>query len=85
MEPEFAKGCIIIVDPTGRPTDGAYVLAEIDNEFTFRQLSMTGGSLKLISPNPAYPEIPIESIAAVVKGVVTQRAGKRRHYHKRYA
>ena len=85
MEPEFAKGCIIIVDPTGRATDGAYVLAEIDGRFVFRRLSKTDESYTLTSLNPGYPPIPIESITAAVKGVVTQRAGKRRHYHKRYA
>ena len=85
MEPEFAKGCVIIVDPTGRATHGAYVIAEINAKFTFRQLSNKDNKCVLIPLNPRYPEIPIESITSMVKGVVTQRAGKRRTYHKRYA
>ena len=85
MEPEFAKGCIIIVDPTGRATDGAYVVAEIDETLTFRRLSRRGDSFVLMSLNPRYPEVSIESLTAVIRGVVTQRAGKRRRYHKHYA
>ena len=27
MQPEFRKGCVILVDPTGRVQDGCYVLA----------------------------------------------------------
>lgn len=85
MEPEFANGCIIIVDPTGRATDGAYVLAEVDGMFTFRKLSVSGDSARLTPLNPLYPDILIDAVTPTVKGVVTQRAGKRRHYHKRYA
>lgn len=85
MEPEFNKGCIIIVDPTGRASDGAYVLAEVNGAFVFRQLSTRDGELTLTALNPAYPSLPIDAVEVVVKGVVTQRAGKRRRYHKRYA
>ena len=28
MQPEFRTGCIIVIDPTGRATDGSYVLAD---------------------------------------------------------
>lgn len=83
MEPEFAQGCIIIVDPTGPATHGAYVLAEVAGEFIFRQLSSKGSSLQLVALNSNYPSVSINSITSV-KGVVTQRAGKRRRYHKRY-
>ena len=85
MEPEFNKGCIIIVDPTGRASDGAYVLAEVNDAFVFRQLSISDGELTLTALNAAYPSLPIDAVEVVVKGVVTQRAGKRRRYHKRYA
>lgn len=84
MEPEFAQGCIIIVDPTGPATHGAFVLAEVADEFVFRQLSVNGSSLQLIALNADYPSVCIYSITSSVKGVVTQRAGKRRRYHKRY-
>ena len=85
MEPEFAQGCIIIVDPTGRASEGAFVVAEVNETLTFGQLSLRGDQYLLTPLNPAYPDILIESVATSVKGVVTQRAGKRRRYHKRYA
>ena len=36
MEPEFAAGCVIVVDPTGRVRDGAFVVAECAGELVFR-------------------------------------------------
>jgi SOS-response transcriptional repressor LexA len=83
MPPEFEAGMIIIVDPTGLATDGAYVVAEHDGEYIFRQLAIDGGRYLLRPLNPDYDEMEISSLRAVV-GVVTQRAGTRRKYHKHY-
>lgn len=83
MMPEFEEGMIIIVDPTGLATDGAYVVAEHDGEYIFRQLAIDGGRYLLRPLNPDYDEMEISSLRAVV-GVVTQRAGTRRKYHKHY-
>jgi SOS-response transcriptional repressor LexA len=83
MTPEFEEGMIIIVDPTGLATDGAYVVAEHDGEYIFRQLAIDGGRYLLRPLNPDYDEMEISSLRAVV-GVVTQRAGTRRKYHKHY-
>ena len=84
MEPEFSQGCIIIVDPTGHAADGAFVLAEVDGTYTFRQLREKDNALALVPLNVAYPVLPIPSITPIIKGVVTQRAGTRRDYYKRY-
>ena len=83
MAPEFEEGMIIIVDPTGLATDGAYVVAEHDGEYIFRQLAIDGGRYLLRPLNPEYDALEIASLRAVV-GVVTQRAGTRRKYHKHY-
>jgi len=70
MEPEFASGCVIVVDPTGRPRDGAFVLAELDDRFVFRRLSLTGAEPVLEALNPAYgPETCARDLAAI-RGVV---------------
>lgn len=84
MEPEFAKGCIIIIDPTGIVRDGAFVFA-VDNqdEYIFRQLRIVDGRHLLVALNGNYPPIEISGMERI-KGVVTQRAGRRRSYHKRY-
>ena len=84
MEPEFATGCIIIIDPTGLANDGAYVFAK-DNgdEYIFRQLRIVEGRYYLSPLNDLYETFEIKSLKQV-EGVITQRAGKKRSYHKNY-
>ena len=84
MEPEFAAGCIIIIDPTGVAKDGAFVLAEIEGEYIFRELRRTDGGDRLVALNDGYPSVALAAGLASVRGVVVQRAGARRRYHKRY-
>ena len=59
MAPEFAPGCVIVIDPTGLATDGAFVLAEIDGEYVFRQLRRTEEGDRLVALNDRYPAIPL--------------------------
>lgn len=84
MEPEFATGCIIIIDPTGLANDGAYVFAK-DNagEYIFRQLRIVEDRYYLAPLNDLYETFEIKSIKQI-EGVITQRAGKKRSYHKYY-
>ncbi len=98
MEPEFNKGCIIVIDPTGLATDGSYVLArqpvanksaaETDSvdDYVFRQLSGDAANgYTLQSLNPRYADTPPTSVVlSDIVGVIVQRAGVRRRYHKRY-
>ena len=84
MEPEFAAGCIIIIDPTGVAKDGAFVLAEIGGEYIFRRLNRTDEGDRLVPLNGTYAPVALTDGLAPVRGVVVQRAGARRRYHKRY-
>ena len=84
MEPEFAAGCVIIVDPTGVARDGAFVLAEIEGEYIFRMLQRTRDGDRLVALNDGYAPVALAGGLASVRGVVVQRAGARRRYHKRY-
>ena len=84
MEPEFAAGCIIIVDPTGVAKDEGFVLAEIDGAYIFRKLERTDEGDRLVALNEDYPPVALTAGLAAVRGVVVQRAGARRRYHKRY-
>jgi len=84
MEPEFAKGCIIIVDPTGHVRDGAFVVAEVEGQWHFRKLCIRCDELRLEALHPGYESIGIGKGTDAIKGVVVQRAGIRRSYHKRY-
>ncbi len=84
MEPEFQRGSIVVIDPTGVVKDGAYVLAELSGKFIFRKLRYDGDRVWLEALNERYPRLELDEGIAAVKGVVVQRAGARRRYHKRY-
>jgi DNA polymerase V len=82
MAPEFNDGEIIIVEPAGALKDGAYVLAELDDGYTLRQLCRDGGGwlLRTLNPAPgAAADRPLPDLAAV-RGVIIQKAvpGRRR-------
>ena len=83
MEPEFETGCIIIIDPGNVARDGSYVFA-VDNkgEYIFRQLRIKSERHFLVPLNDIYETIEIKF--EQIEGVITQRAGKRRTYHKHY-
>lgn len=78
MEPEFADGDVIVVEPEGLATDGAFVLARPGGEWTFRQLVAAGGRWLLRPLNPNYPSVEMDDLSAV-RGVVIQKTtpGKR--------
>ena len=99
MQPEFAKGCIVVVDPTGRACHNAYVIAklltsnnstdinageQVFDQLVFRQLIKAENSWQLHALNTSYPILTVSEDLSTVLGVVVQRAGARRSYHKRY-
>jgi DNA polymerase V len=102
MEPEFRKGCIIVIDPTGHATEGSYVLARssasAENDapsdddqatllesFLFRQLRSTEQQTwQLCALNDTYTAEATATDLSSILGVIVQRAGTRRRYHKRY-
>jgi SOS-response transcriptional repressor LexA len=79
MQPEFTEGEIIVVEPEGYAKDGSYVIAYLENaekedeKYIFRQLVQHPEGWMLKPLNPLYPNIPIDNIASVVKGVVVQK------------
>ena len=84
MEPEFAEGEVILIEPEGLATDGSFVLAQLDGEWTFRQLVRHGTGWRLQALNPAYPAADISDLAPV-KGVIIQKSKPgRRRASKRY-
>ena len=92
MQPEFRTGCIIVIDPTGRATDGSYVLADDGTNtddategLVFRQLHKNEqGGWTLRALNDQYMDIQTPDDLRSIVGVIVQRAGVRRSYHKRY-
>jgi len=84
MAPEFVEGEVIVVEPEGLATEGSFVVAQHDGEWTMRQLMRSSGGWELRPLNPAYPACAIPDLSPV-RGVVIQksRPGRRRAV-KRY-
>jgi hypothetical protein len=84
MAPEFDDGDIVVVEPDGLATEGAFVVAEAADGWTLRQLQRTRSGWQLGALNPAYAPDPIADLGAV-RGVVIQKSRPgRRSTIKRY-
>ena len=83
VAPEFVEGHIIIVDPAMPPHSGAFVVIDYAGETTFRQYVIEDGRKYLRALNPAFADVELVS-SYTVRGVVVQRAGRRRKEHKHY-
>jgi DNA polymerase V len=65
-------GDILVVERGLAPVDGNIVVAEIDGEFTVKELRREFGRVALFARNPAYPPILLrEGQELVIFGVVT--------------
>ena len=73
MAPEFAEGDVVVIEPDGLATDGAYLHARHDEEWIFRQLVAAGDGWQLRPLNPRYPSVDMEDLSAV-RGVVIQKS-----------
>jgi SOS-response transcriptional repressor LexA len=84
MVPEFREGEVIVVEPEGLATEGAFVVAQVAGEWMLRRLASETGAWRLVALNPAYPSVGIPDLTAV-RGVVIQKGwpGRRRSV-KRY-
>ena len=83
MSPEFSEGCVVIVDPGAPLCHGAFVVAEHGNGVILRQLNIDEGQCSLSALEKGHPRIRIAG-PEVIRGVVTQRAGRRRKDRKNY-
>jgi phage repressor protein C with HTH and peptisase S24 domain len=83
MEPEFADGCVIIVDPGHAPRDGSYVIVEYAGDVFFRQLVFDGERRFLKPLNPKYGGFELTP-PYTIRGGVVQQVGKRRAQRKHY-
>ena len=83
MAPEFLDGYIVIVDPAMSVQSGSYVIVDYAGETTFRQFVIDQERKFLRALNEAFPATEITGEYRV-RGVVVQRAGRRRRDHKHY-
>ena len=86
MEPEFKKGNIIIIDPTGLAVHGTYVLAMVENGYIFRQLVIENDKHYLQPLHEDYMHEKREIAIEAIQGVIVQQAGAKgkRSDRKRY-
>jgi SOS-response transcriptional repressor LexA len=73
MNPEFAEGDVIVIEPEGLATDGSFVLARHADEWIFRQLVADGTAWQLRPLNPSYPTVTLPDLAAI-RGVIIQKS-----------
>jgi SOS-response transcriptional repressor LexA len=79
MEPEFPNQCIIIIDPTERCGDGAYVFIEVETVRWFRQYREdAAGNKWLVATNTLYPHIALNGVDYKILGVIIQRNVRRK-------
>jgi len=83
MAPEFCEGCVVIVDPGAPVTHGAFVVAEHGDGVILRQLIIEENQWSLNTLKTGHPRIRIAG-PEVIRGVVTQRAGRRRRERRNY-
>lgn len=80
MEPEFEDGCIIVLDPGHPPFSGAYVIAQYESEYIFRQFVEENGHRYLKPLNCKYATIELTQ-PCPIRGVVWQKTYRRKRKH----
>ena len=83
MAPEFLDGHVIVLDPGFPAAHGAYVAVDVEDGTILRQFWIEDGCTWLKPLNGDHPTIEMKTEFRV-RGVVMQRAGKRRADRKRY-
>ncbi len=73
MEPKFADGDTIIVDPSVNPINGSYVIAKNGDKATFKKLVLDGSSVFLEPLNNKYPLKDMTGIEFRIIGVVVKK------------
>ena len=84
MLPEFADGQIVIVDPAYPLSPGAFVVVDYGGEVILAQYTVEAEQKRLQFLNVDYAPLVLVP-PYQIKGVVTQRAGRRRSERKHYA
>ena len=81
MQPEFPKGCVIVIEPDGVVEDGCFVIAESDQGLVFRQLKIEQHQWQLVALDRSQPVIEISGLSNI-KGRVIQKGGRRQERKK---
>lgn len=69
-------GDLLVIDCSKKPVHNSIVVAEIDNDFTVKRLSLKDGEAWLVPENPDFSPIRIDQKEVRIVGVVKWRIGK---------
>lgn len=83
MEPEFQDGHIIIVDPGFPLLNAVYAVIRNNGEFIFGQYFKDDSGSWIRYLNPEFEDVMLET-GFEVKGIITQRNGRKRKDIKHY-
>ncbi len=84
MAPEFVDGDVIVVEPEGLATDGSYVVAQLPDGWSLRQLRRADAGWLLCTGDGREPPVAIPDLSSI-RGVVIQKSVPgRRRAGKRY-
>lgn len=83
MMPEFSSGQVVIVDPAFTVAPGAFVVVDFGGEIILGVYQRNGSDVRLTFLNPGYEGLTLVP-PYQIKGVVIQRAGRRRAERKHY-
>lgn len=84
MQPEFAPGDVVIIEPDGLLRDGSFVLAQLAGDWSLRLLARDGSGWRLRTLRAGDAGLPVADLGCV-RGVVIQRSKPgRRRLAKRY-
>ncbi len=84
MLPEFSDGQIVIVDPAYPLSSGAFVVVDYGGEVILGRYEVEDGLKRIVFLNADYAPLTLVP-PYQIKGVVTQRAGRRRSERKHYS
>ncbi|MEJ1355450.1 MAG: S24 family peptidase [Candidatus Sedimenticola sp. (ex Thyasira tokunagai)] len=86
MAPEFPEKCVIVIEPSEACADGAYVVAEAEEDRWFRQfIRDNDGREQLVALDSDYPPIELKEGEYKIVGVIVQRnIGRKVKHYKPY-
>lgn len=85
MAPEFTPGQIVVVDNNARLYNGVFVVVQIGEDWLIRRWQPCSDETVLLEAlSDRVDSVRVEASSVNVKGVVVQKAGRRRKDRRHY-
>ncbi|MFT5172430.1 MAG: DNA polymerase V [Gammaproteobacteria bacterium] len=82
LAPDLPDGCVVIIDPSVAPCAKQYVVADLQSGVTLGALAGQSGQWLLHPRGTEHDGVTVR--LQQIRGVVVQRAGRRRRDHKHF-